>query len=167
MDYKNEYYDDMWKTFQKCKSDAKERSSEIAWITAKKKLRPVVVPPSVMLKQSQDSTNLHGENEAVQNSAVELVGEARVSATKEQKGRFSTGGICSMILSADSDKNGSLSNELARVREKLAPIHRQSLILLRKMEFSDGNEDGGDFFNSLKQSTTAKDAGAVLDFFKT
>ena len=35
------------------------------------------------------------------------------------------------------------------------------------MEFSDGNEDGGDFLNSLKQSTAAKDAGAVLNFFKT
>lgn len=52
LDYKNEYYDDMWKSFQKFKSDAKARSSEIAWITAKKKLRPVVVPPSVMLKRS-------------------------------------------------------------------------------------------------------------------
>lgn len=98
---------------------------------------------------------------------MELVGEARVSHTKYQRGRFSTGGICPLFSSADSDKDGALPNEFARVREKLAPIHRQSLILLRKMEFSDGNEDGGDFLNSLKQSTAAKDAGAVLNFFKT
>ena len=31
------------------------------------------------------------------------------------------------------------------------------------MEFSAGNEDCIDFLNSLKQSTAAKDAGAVLD----